>query len=128
MPPEDLLMTPLRAMLETAVSVGVGVSTVGGMVLWLFREKIGKWVDDRIEAKTAPDAGRIDALEERMAKAEEDARSIAQSLENTSKNFEEGMRRLTAAVEAVVKEVTEQGKGIARIEGSMERRASARGT
>lgn len=123
---EDLLMTPVRAMIETAVSVGVGVSTVGGMALWFLREKIGAWVDERVTAKVTPEADRIDQLEARMVKAEEDARSIAQSLENTSRNFEEGMRRLTQAIEKVVEEVTEQGKGIARIEGTIERRHSAR--
>ncbi len=116
-----------RAMLETATSVGLGVSTVGGMLLWLFKEKIGAWVDARVKGLLDPAVERLDNLEERMVKTEQDALSIAQSLENTSKNFEEGMRRLTETMQAIGREVTEQGKGIARIEGTMERRASARG-
>lgn len=118
----DLTVMSLRAMLETAVSVGVGVATVGGFGVWLFREKIGVWVDGRIDGKVK---GKLDDLEDRMGKVEESATLMAQAAKNIGETMKDGMDRMTKAFEAVGDEVKEQGKAIARIEGTMERRRSS---
>lgn len=119
----ELTVNSLRALLETSASVGIGVSTVGGIVLWLFREKIGAWVDARVTTETDAHAERLDALEDRMAEQEKTSVLVAQSL----KHLTEGFERVTKVLDRVELRASETSQAVARIEGTMERRANARG-
>jgi esterase/lipase len=78
-------------------------------------------------------AAGVAALEERATKLEETMRTVEATMEardERDSEFRAEMRRLqerqTVAIEAISKEVTEQGKAVSRIDGTlrgMERRS-----
>lgn len=144
----DLTLMSLRAMLETAVSVGVGVTAVGSATAWLFRSKIKEllngWLirslggdpekdesvrealDRRIDGRVQ---STLDDLEDRMAEQEKASQLMAQ----VAHSIDENVRRLTVSIEKIGEAVVEQGKDIAKqgatvemIAATMERRGGSR--
>ena len=121
----DATLMSLRAMAETAASVGVGVSVVGGAAIWLFREKIAKWVrsvmaPQMLEAKTRIERmeGRVSQVEVAVGENDTAVQLIAKSIEEMTKGFE----RVTRTLERVDERAEETALVVARIEGTMERR------
>jgi hypothetical protein len=118
--------TPLRGMLETAVSVGAGVSVVGGAVLWLLREKIrtwvvgcvkdsadvGVWVDRRISGTRENDALWRKEIEDRMGEQEKLGERISQSMEYQAATLD----RLTRVLERVELKQNETAELVGRID------------
>lgn len=121
----DLTLMSFRAMAETAASVGVGVSVVGGGLLWAFREKIAKWVRGVMAPQMGEAKARIERVELRVSRVEvavgendTAVQLIAKSIEEMTKGFE----RVTRTLERVDERAEETALVVARIEGTMERR------
>lgn len=112
--------------LQAAVQGVTGATVVGGAGAWLLREKVDKYVNDRVVKKMSRTNERLDAVEERMAKQETQGLLFAQAMGTVAEKFEEGMTRLTRTFERFEERQDETAKAVARIEGAMERRSNPR--
>ncbi len=122
----DLTLMSLRAMAETAASVGIGVSVVGGGLIWLLREKIAKWVRSVMDPKVRAIDAALEKIEKRMGKVEGEVSDTETAVKLIAKSIEgigESFRRATEALQRVDERSEETALTVARIEGTMERRA-----
>lgn len=118
----DLTLMSLRAMTETALSVGAGVTTVGGAILWLFREKISRWVKAQIHPRIERIEKRAADMEDRMEKVEREQASIGQSFTSAASAIAESVARLTTQVQRVADGHDETKESVAFIRGRMAER------
>lgn len=110
---------------ELGVTVA-GATTVGGGLLWVFREKLGSWVRGQTRPRLERLETRIGVLEKNHANHEGELMRVAESMERSSENMSESFRRLTGALEKIVDKHEETAMAVARIEGALERRGETR--
>lgn len=94
----DLTEMSFRYMLETAISVGGGVTAVGGVAIWLFREKVAKWVMEQVVLSSRVGAwvdARVVAAIEETAPAVIDTR-IAERFGSTTNGWDDWRREKDA--------------------------------
>lgn len=78
------------------------VSIVGGGVVWLLREKLGTWVKRQTASRFTMVEDRLKAVEAEQASHKGEMMRIAESMERSSEQIGEAVRRLTTAVERIV--------------------------
>lgn len=103
-----------------------GATTVGGGLLWVFREKLANWVKGQSRPRLERLEVRMSAMEKSHTNHEGELMRIAEAMERTSENMSESFSRLTGALEKIVDQHQETAKAVARIEGALERRSTPR--
>lgn len=128
--PENIDLSRVAAEL-TALGV------VATAFIWLFRDKIARWVDDRISTALLGPSQTIEqerqavlawrsSMEERMSANERTADRITQTLEHISEKFEETTQRQTIALERMAEKLDATARTVERIDATMERRSTGR--
>lgn len=106
--------------LEQLLLSGVGATGLVAILLFLFRESLGSWIDKRIDAKVQPLASAHALTEARMSKMEASAGLAAGAMQHIAETIRDGMHRQTKAIETISETVTEQGRDISRIAGRLD--------
>ena len=107
----------------------VGATAVmGGGVLWLFREKVREWVQEQTRERIKGVEDRATKLEKDQANHEGELMRIAESMERTSENMNDAMRRMTSAVERIAESHEETKADVSYIRGRMDAAAAPHGT
>jgi septal ring factor EnvC (AmiA/AmiB activator) len=112
----------VREFAEQAVAVGTGVTVIGGGMLWLVREKVGDWVDQRVERQLAPLEEKVSDVDARVGHIEQEASVTGETIKNLAESIKDHMQRQTTAITTISFEVTAQGKELAKVVGAMEAR------
>lgn len=94
-------LIPLMELKELGETLGA-VGVVGGSVLWLFREKLALWAKGQTRERLRGMEDRIGQLERKQANHEGELMRVAESLERTSENIGDAVKRLTVAMERIV--------------------------
>lgn len=115
-----------RELVEQGLAVGTGVTSVAGLVIWLFREKMGLWVDKRVDRKLEPLVKAVEDTEARVTHIESEATVTGETVKHLAESMKEHMSRQTQAMTALSSEVAAQGKDIAKISGALEARGLQR--
>jgi len=107
----------------------VGATTVvGGGLLWVFREKLAAWVRGQTRERLRGVEDRVTKLEKDQANHEGELMRIAESMERTSENMNEAMRRMTMAVEHIAESHEVTKADVSYIRGRMDAAATAHET
>ena len=108
--------------------VVVSAAAIGGAVLWLMREKVRSWVQDQTRERFGRVEDRTSKLEKDQANHEGELMRIAESMERTSENMNDAMRRMTSAVERIAESHEETKADVSYIRGRMDAAAAPHGT
>lgn len=103
-------------------TVVAAVTALGGGLLWLFQDKLSRWVRAQTQTARVSLEERVTRLEKNHTTHEGELMRIAESMERSSENMGESLKRMTLALERVVDKHEETAMVVARIEGTLERR------
>jgi len=92
-------------------------AAIGGGLLWLFREKMREWVKEQTRERWQRVEARTTKLEKDQANHEGELMRIAESMERTSENMNDAMRRMTTAVERIAESHEETKDAVNYIRG-----------
>lgn len=115
-------MTNLEEMATTVAAA----TTLGGALLWVFREKLAAWVVGQTQSARDKLESRVAVLEKNHSNHESELMRVAEAMERTSENMNDSMRRLTMSMERIADKHEETSHAVARIEGALERRHEPR--
>jgi len=113
--------------IESAVASVTGITVVGGAGVWIFREKVGAWIDARSSGKLGDLDKRVEALEEDMGEVKHDAARTGEAVERFSTTLTDGLTGVKELIERFADRQQKTAESVARIEGSLERKAPPRG-